>query len=254
MKGAMRKLFLVEFRRQWSLAAYFVPVALGALSFLMAIAASRMQPTYNVAQQAVSMCLTFVLPLAAVIFSVGCVSNDVKDGWLRTLLIRPITRHQYLAIKLAALYSSVVINIIVAGILPNVITALFIAKTPVQVDLVQVLYLHGLMLLQGFLYVVILSVLSCWLPGVFNAVVLGLWSMTSSMLSAYIEHVHWMDKWLVVFKDYFFPSGFWDSIDVVMARTGTPVTELAWGLGALMVFLSLAFWSISVIQVDKGSD
>ena len=213
-----------------------------------------MQPMYNVSQQAMMLCLTFVLPLAASMFSVGSVSNDIKDGWLRTLLIRPITRSQYLAIKLGAVYTSVVIVIILAGILPNAITALFFAKTPVQFDLAQVVWLHVLVFLQGFLYVVILLVLSCWLPGVFNAIVLGLWAMTASLLSSYIEHVYWMDKWLVILKDYFFPSGFWNSIDAVMARTGTPVMELAWGFGALLLFLAVAFWSISVIQVDKGSE
>jgi ABC-type transport system involved in multi-copper enzyme maturation permease subunit len=250
----MRKLFLVEFRRQWTIAAYFVPVALAALSFLMAIGSSRMQPAYDVAQQAISLILNFVLPLSAVIFCVGTISNDVKDGWLRTLLIRPITRQQYLVVKLAAVYSSVVITIIVAGILPNAITAAFITRTAVQFDLAQVVYLHMLMLLQGLLYVVILLFLSCWLPGAFNVIGLALWAILAASLGSYIQYVHWMDKWLVVLKDYFFPSGFWDSVDVVMARTGMPVTEVAWGFGALAAFLALAFWSISVIQVDKGSE
>lgn len=250
----MRKLFLLELRRQWPFAAYFVPMALAALSFLMAIATSRMQPTYNVAQQTMMVCLNFVLPVAAAIFSVGSVNIDVKDGWLRTLLIRPISRQQYLVVKLAAVYCSLVITIFVAGIIPNVATAAFIAKTPVQFDLAQMVYIHVLMLLQGFLYVVILLFLSCWLPGVFNVIVLGLWSITAALLNSYIEHVHWMDKWLVVLKDYFFPSGFWDSMNAIMGKMGTPITELAWGFGALAIFLALAFWSISVIQVDKGSE
>jgi len=254
MTGGLRKLFLVEFRRQWSIAAYFVPVALAALSFLMAIATGRMQQQYDVAQQAMALCLNFVLPLAASILTVGAVSNDVKEGWLRTLLIRPISRQEYLVVKLTAVYCSLVITIIVAGILPNAVTAAFFVKTPVQFDLVRVLYIHALIFLQGLLYVVMLLFLSCWLPGVFNIVALGLWAVLASSISAYIQYVHWMDKWLVILKDYFFPSGFWDSIDAIMTRTGTPVTEVAWGFGALAVFLALAFWSISVIQVDKGSE
>jgi hypothetical protein len=63
-----------------------------------------------------------------------------------------------------------------------------------------------------------------------------------------------MDKWLVILKDYLFPSGFWNSIDAIMGKTGTPFAELAWGFGALAIFLALAFWSIAVIQVDKGSE
>jgi ABC-type transport system involved in multi-copper enzyme maturation permease subunit len=254
MKGALRKLYLVELRRQWTLAAYFVPVALAGLSFLMSIAATRMQREYNFTQQAISLCLTFVLPLASAIFAVGSVSSDVKDGWLRTLLIRPITRQQYLAVKLAAVYSSFVITLFVAGVLPNIITAAFFAKVPVRFELMQTVYVHGLILLQGFLYVVILLFFSCWLPGVFNVIVFGLWAILAASLTSYIQYVHWMDKWLVILKDYFFPSGFWDAIDWIVGRAGIPVSELAWGFGALAIFLALAFWSITAIQVDKGSE
>jgi ABC-type transport system involved in multi-copper enzyme maturation permease subunit len=254
VKGANRKLFLIELRRQWPIAAYFVPVMLGSLSLLMSFATGRMQREYNVAQQAITLNLNFVLPLASAIFAIGTVSNDVKDGWLRTLLIRPITRQQYLVVKLAAVYCSVVITVIVAGILPNLAFAAFFSKTPVQFDLATVLYIHALLFLQGFLYVVILLFLSCWLPGVFNVIALTFWAILATSISSYIQFVHWMDKWLVILKDYLFPSGFWDSIDVIMARTGTPVSELAWGFGALAMLLALAFWSISVIQVDKGSE
>lgn len=254
MKGALRKLFLIELRRQWSIAAYFVPVALAALSFVMAIGTGKMQSQYNVAQQAIMLGLNLVLPLAAAIFAIGSVSNDVKDGWLRTLLIRPITRYQYLAVKLAAVYCSVVLTLTFGAILPNAITAAFIVKTPVQFDLATVLSVHALMLCQGFLYVVILFVLSCWLPGAFNVIALGLWAILASLINSYIQYAHWMDKWLVLLKDYSFPSGFWDSIDAIMAKTGMPVAELAWGVGALSMFLALAFWSIAIIQVDKSSE
>ena len=220
----------------------------------MSFATVRMQQQYNVTQQAILLNLNFVLPLASAIFAIGSVSNDVKDGWLRTLLIRPITRQQYLMVKLASIYCSLVITIIFAGILPNAAFAVFFSKTPVQFELPLVLYVHLLILLQGFLYVVMMLLLSCWLPGVFNVVVLGLWAILAASFASYIQHVHWMDKWLVVLKDYLFPSGFWDSIDVIMARTGTPITELVWGFGALALFLALAFWSISVIQVDTGSE
>jgi ABC-type transport system involved in multi-copper enzyme maturation permease subunit len=254
MKHALRRLFLIELRRLWPIAAWFVPVMLAALSFVMSLSIARIQREYDVTQHAMDANLFFVLPLGAAIFAIGSVSNDVRDGWLRTLLIRPITRQQYMVVKLAAVYSSLVITIIVAGVLPNVVIASFFAKTPIQFDLARVLYIHALILMQGFLYVVILVFLSCWVPGVFNVIVLGLWAMMASMISAYIQHVYWMEKWLIVLKDYFFPSGFWDSIDMVMTNTGVPMTELAWGFGALAMFLALAFWSISAIQIDKGSE
>lgn len=250
----IRKLFLLEMKRLWPIAAYFVPLMLSGLSVLMTFATGRMQRQYNVAQQAIMLNLTFVLPLASAIFAIGPVSNDVKDGWLRTLLIRPITRQSYMAVKLAAVYCSIVITIVVAGILPNVVYAVFFSKTAVQFDLAKVLSIHALILLQGFLYVVILLFFSCWLPGVFNVIMLAFWAILASSVSSYVQYAHWMDKWLVILKEYLFPSGFWEAIDVVMAGTGTPVGELCWGFGALAIFLALAFWSISLIQVDKGSE
>jgi ABC-type transport system involved in multi-copper enzyme maturation permease subunit len=254
VKAAMRKLFLVELRRQWPLSAIFVPVLLAPLSLLIAFLSNRPQQPYDVARQAIMLNLNIVLPLASAIFAIASVSNDVKDGWLRTLLIRPITRQQYMVVKLSAVYCSVVVTIIVAGVLPNAAFAVFFSKTPVIFDPVQVLYIHLLILLQGFLYVVILLLLSCWVPGAFNVVLFALWAILASMLGSYIQYLHWVDKWLVILKDYLFPSGFWNSIDVVMGKTGIPFGELAWGFGTLAMFLALTFWSISVIQVDKGSE
>ena len=254
MTGGLRKLFLTELRRQWTIAACFIPVGLAVLTTFMLFVTLHFQKNFDVARQAVQMNLTLVVPLAACLFTIGAVSVDVKEGWLRTLLIRPVSRQQYLLVKLAALYCSVVITVIVAGVVPNFVVAAFFVKVPVQFDLGAVLAVHVLLLLQAALLVSILVFFSCWLPGVSNVAVLAMWAMISSIVGDYIQMVHWMDKWLVTLKDYFFPSGFSDALNAVTSKMGTPVAEISWGIAALAFTLAAAFWSITKIQVDKSSE
>jgi hypothetical protein len=125
-------------------------------------------------------------------------------------------------------------------------------KGEVQFDLVRVLSVHVLFLLQALLYLAILTFISCWLPGVFNIVMLTIWGLIAASAGALIGVMYWSDKWLTILKDYFFPSGFSDAIDVTMGGMGIPTSELAWGFGALAIFLALAFWSVTMIQVDKS--
>jgi ABC-type transport system involved in multi-copper enzyme maturation permease subunit len=254
VKGALSKLYLIELRRQWTVAAVFVPVGLMFLSAVILFTSAKFSKTYDVARFAASVNISLVVPLAAALFGVASVAADVKDGWLRTLLIRPVSRQNYLLIKMAAVYTSVVITIVIAGIVPNVIISTFFVKGEVQFDLGRVLAVHGVLLLQAMLIVSILTLFSCWLPGVFNVVLLAFWAICASSVSGYIQAFHAMDKWLAILKDFLFPVGFSKSVDAINAGMNTPIAELAWGFGALGLILALTFWSITKIQVDKGSE
>jgi ABC-type transport system involved in multi-copper enzyme maturation permease subunit len=254
VKGPLSKLYLIELRRLWTVAAVFVPLGLMLLSALMFFTSGKFSKTYDVARFAASINISSVVPLAASLFGVAMVAADVKDGWLRTLLIRPVSRQSYLLIKMAAVYTSVVFTIVVAGIIPNVVVSSFFVKGAVVFDLGRVLAVHGVFLLQAALIVSILALFSCWLPGVFNVVMLAFWAICASAISGYIQAFHAMDKWLTILKDFLFPDGFSKSVDAINAGMGTPVAELAWGFGALGIILALAFWSVTKIQVDKGSE
>jgi ABC-type uncharacterized transport system permease subunit len=254
VKGPLSKLYLIELRRQWTVAAVFVPLGLMLLSTLMFFTSGKFSKMYDVARFAASINMTLVVPLAASLFGVAMIAADVKDGWLRTLLIRPVSRQSYLLIKMAAVYTSVVFTILVAGIVPNIIVTNFFVKGEVVFDLGRVLAVHGIFLLQAALIVSILALLSCWMPGVFNVVVLAFWAICASAISSYIQAFHAMDKWLSIIKDFLFPDGFSKSVGAINGGMNTPITELAWGFGALGVILALAFWSITKIQVDKGSE
>ncbi len=254
MKGSFWKLYLIELRRLWSVAAVFIPLGLMLLSSIILFTSAKFSKTYDVAQFAASVNVTLVVPFAAALFGVAVVAADVKDGWLRTLLIRPVSRQNYILIKLAAVYTSVIITIVVAGVIPNVVVTNFVAHSEVHFDLGRVLAVHGIFLLQALLVVSLLALFSCWMPGVFNVVLLAFWSIVASVISDYIQALHAMDKWLMILKDFLFPRGFSKSVDAINAGMGMPLAELAWGFGALGVVLALMFWSITKIQVDKGSE
>ena len=254
MKGALSKLYLVELRRLWTVAAVFIPLGLMLLSAVILFTSAKFSKVYDVARFAANVNMSLVVPLAAALFGVAMVAADVKDGWLRTLLIRPISRQTYLLIKMAAVYTSVVFTIVIAGIIPNIIISNFFVKGEVVFDLGRVLAVHGVFLLQAMLIVSILTLLSCWMPGVFNVVFIAFWSICASAISGYIQAFHAMDKWLSILKDFLFPDGFSKSVDAINGGMGAPLADLAWGFGALGLILALTFWSITKIQVDKGSE
>jgi len=254
MKGALSKLYLVELRRLWTVAAVFIPLGLMLLSAVILFTSAKFSKVYDVARFAANVNMSLVVPLAAALFGVAMVAADVKDGWLRTLLIRPISRQTYLLIKMAAVYTSVVFTIVIAGIIPNVIISNFFVKGEVVFDLGRVLAVHGVFLLQAMLIISILTLFSCWIPGVFNVVLIAFWSICVSAISGYIQAFHAMDKWLTILKDFLFPGGFSKSVDAINGGMGAPLADLAWGFGALGIILALTFWSITKIQVDKGSE
>jgi len=254
VKGALSKLYLIELRRLWTVAAVFIPLGLMLLSAVILFTSAKFSKVYDVARFAANVNISLVVPLAAALFGVAMVAADVKDGWLRTLLIRPISRQTYLLIKMAAVYTSVVFTIVIAGIIPNIIISNFFVKGEVVFDLGRVLAVHGVFLLQAMLIVSMLTLFSCWMPGVFNVVLIAFWSICASAISGYIQAFHAMDKWLTILKDFLFPDGFSKSVDAISGGMGAPLADLAWGFGALGIILALAFWSITKIQVDKGSE
>jgi ABC-type transport system involved in multi-copper enzyme maturation permease subunit len=254
VKGALSKLYMIELRRQWTVAAVFVPLGLMLLSAVILFTSAKFSKVYDVARFAANVNSSLVVPLAAALFSVAMVAADVKDGWLRTLLIRPVSRQNYLLIKMAAVYTSVVFTIVVAGVLPNVIISNFFFNGEVQFDLGRVLAVHGVFLLQAMLIVSILALFSCWMPGVFNVVLIAFWSICASAVSGYVQAFHATDKWLTILKDFLFPDGFSKAVDAINGGMRVPLGELAWGFGALGLILALTFWSITKIQVDKGSE
>lgn len=252
--GPLKMLYLVELRRQWTVAAAFVPLGLLLLSVVTLVISAKFSKTYDVVRMAISVNNSMVVPLATVLFAVAMVAADVKEGWLRTLLIRPISRQHYLLVKMAAVSTSILITILIAGVLPNIVIPAFFFKGEVHFDFVRALAVHVIFLLEALQILSILAFLSCWLPGVFNVVLLAFWAMSAGIISGFLGKFYWSERWALILKECLYPPGFSSTVESVAGGLSLPYADLAWGLGATGIILALAFWSVTKIQVDKGSD
>ncbi|MEK6755006.1 MAG: ABC transporter permease [Bacteroidota bacterium] len=252
MRQKLSKLFWAEFRRQWTLTTLFVPLLFMVIGGLITFMPSRFDKVFDVSRK-LSELFSFLVPISSFVFCVGGVANDVKDGWLRTLLIRPLQRQQYLAVKMAVVFCSIWITVLFAGGLP------FAGKTvltplPIEFDFLQTLALLGALVGVSVTYIAILSFLSCWVPGILNVVVLMVWGMLNSAAHYYVVTKLWDVQWAVLAEEFIFPSGMFEAVEAIARRTHTPYGEMLWGLSAIALFLALAFWSITRIQVDKTTE
>lgn len=245
-------LLWTEFRRQWTITALIIPVFFLAISSLVVFIPTPNLMEFNVADKAFQI-LNSLLAIASAFFCVGLVQNDVKDGWLRTLLVRAIRREEYLLAKSLSALASIWATMVLSVGLPMIV-GLVLTKLPVTFEFGQVFGLFALFVCVSLLHVSILTFFSCWLPGVVNVVALMAWYTVSTLLHAYATFILWDSPWAAYADQFLFPSGFFDAVDAVHNSTHTPYTEVLWGMAALAFFSSLAFWSINRIQVDKGSE
>jgi len=253
MNPVFQKLLVVEIRRQWTIIALIVPLLFLVISSLIILLPVRFTAqNFDVADK-LFQSMSFLVPVISAFFCVGIVSNDVKDGWLRTLLVRAITRQHYVSVKMISALCSIWVTVIFASALPLTIGAL-ISKVSVIFDVGEVLSLYALYLGASLTYISILTFISCWLPGVFNLAILIVWGILASAAQYYVGFALWDSSWAVFVEQFIFPSGFFDAISAVRQQTHTPYSEILWGCAGLGFFLSLTFWSITRIQVDQGSE
>ena len=204
----------------------------------------------EITQLLVQFHLTFFLPLVVAVFAVGLISNDVRSGWFRTLLMRPVTRPGYLFVKMAVALVSVWVTLLIGVSLP--LWAIALLKAPqLECTVGQVLAAYAALVAQSALLIVILTFLSCWLHGVLNIVFLLLWSMAVSIGDTVVNIQFWDSKWLSILVEYLFPSGFYNAATAISSRTHVPYAELLWGIAALAGFAALAVWSINRIEVER---
>ena len=253
MKEQLKRLFVFEFRRQWNFLFLIVTVALGLIVYMLTVQSSRWTSTFDINRQTTQSYLGIAIPILTGFLSSGMVAFDVKDGWLRTLLIRPVPRHHYLLARMTSVLSISLIASFIACTIPVGLASYFAGK-PIDWDLVRLAEIYVMLLGQSILLVAILAFLSCWLPGIFNVVILFLWFLMAVLLDSYATRFFWDNKWVTLAKDYLFPSGFTNSALSIVNEFPFPWTDFLWGLGAATAFLALAFWSINRIEVDSTSE
>ena len=229
-----------------------IPFLFLVIGSLMVFLPGPFTRTFNVGEKLFQLML-FLVPVASLFFCVGLVSNDVQDGWLRTLLVRAIRREEYLLAKSLSALTSIWATVLFAATLPLII-GLIVTKMPIEFQVGQVLALYALFFGVSLLYVSILAFFSCWLPGMINVVALMGWWIIAGALEAYVTFFLWDASWAVFTEQFLFPGGFFEAAQAVRTQTHTPYTEVLWGITGLALFSSLSFWSVNRIQVDKSTE
>jgi ABC-type transport system involved in multi-copper enzyme maturation permease subunit len=253
MTPLLNRLFVAEFKRQWSVLVLFIPVLLGVVSYLIAFSGGRWPKTFDINRQSCIVIFTFVIPVLTSFFSAGLVAVDIKDGWLRTLLIRPVQRQQYLLVRMSSAFAMTWIAVILAGTIPIEIAA-YVLDKPVDRDWLRLLELYLIFMGESVLLIGILAYFSCLLPNVLNVVVLFLWFMLAAMLENEVTALYWNNKWITIAKEYLFPGGFYIAAKSIVDKGLFAWNDLLWGFASATAFLALAFWTINYSEVDKSSE
>lgn len=252
MSLGFKRLVLAELRRQWNLTTI---VVLGVLALIAS--AISMAPLFRTkvidATNLFMQVFGFLVPVATAVLSTGIIANDVRDGWLRTLLIRPITRQAYFLAKLLSTFCAVWAAILVTGGIPFLVR-LYTTNLPVEFAFWKLAAALVLMFGQSLTYLAILALFSCWLPGLVNVALFAAWGMLAQYLTFVVRMKYWDAAWAEILKDYFFPSGFTDAIEAVILYGFSPYASLLWGLAELTGFFALGLWSVNKIQIDKTAE
>jgi hypothetical protein len=253
MTGSLLALYRIELRRLLTPVMIALPFLLLVLSSVIVLLFTQHRSVVDLPRLIIELvgnvCIVFGVPIAAV----GMVAADLKDHWLRTLLMRPVARAEYLLARILAVYTLVAVIILIAGILPTFILPVFLNK-PIIWMWSRSLPTLGFLFGHAFLILMLLTLLSCWLPGVANVMLLAGWAMTSALLGGYVRSQFWDVGPIVVATEFFFPSGFLDAAMMAQQHTGDPLSSALWGVASTVAVMSLSFWSVNRVQLDGGSE
>jgi len=256
MTGISLKLLVLEFRKMWNLSVIiissilllisllvnFIPLIVGAYSIEGPI------KSYDI-QTALSQGFTILVPLLSLIFGAGIISNDIKNHWIRTVLSRPITRADFLLTKIISTSLTIFILMLIIGTLPVVILSI-IAPVNTNFDFLKFIGTHALFLGEAITYITICSLISCWLPGFTNIIILIVWMLSNSILSMVVNNYFWDSSIAMLIADFYFPGGFQEAAESLVSGASFPLEKLLWGFSSLFGFIALALFNF--IQIDKG--
>jgi ABC-type transport system involved in multi-copper enzyme maturation permease subunit len=217
----------------------------------LAIVVSKTGPQVSYLTFLNQVTLGFLLPFGIAALAGGMLAVDVKEYWTRTMLLRPVTREQYLVARILAVFTGYLACVLVAGLFPPPVAAL-IADKPLVGSFWQITGFVILSSMQGLLLIVLATMFSCWLPGIFNLVILALWAMSSQMVGGYLGRRYWDDGLMTSLKEFTFPSGFMDAAADLGAGVLIPWSGIAWGCAALAAFSGVTIWAFNRLNVEAS--
>jgi hypothetical protein len=172
---------------------------------------------------------------------------------LRTLLIRPVTRQQYVLTKISVVITVALATLVITILLPIVYFTL-LAESKIIFDASSTVTFLMFKSCEVVLYIVISTGISCWISGAFNSLALYIWFGSSQLMEMLISKKYWDIPWLMTLKDFMSPSGFQDALNYSKLGLGFPVEYILWGIASVAFFAALMLISINRIQIDTGSE
>lgn len=245
-------LIRIEFRRVFTVTVWILVGLLTLMNGLIAFLISRMGETVSalqVSESSLSTLLNFGIPILAV----GIIANDLKDHWLRSLLVRPATRTGYLFARLLAVYAVYAMMVFISIWPMTFLIGLTLGKD-IEWSSPILLQLTGLSMSHGLLVLMLATLFSVWLPGISNIVVLALWALAGVTAGDMIGSMYWDSAFISTAVTFIFPSGFLDAIDAVKGEREGVLAGVLWGLAALSMSTALTMWSLNRKTIDTGSE
>lgn len=197
--------------------------------------------------------LGLVSTFAVLLFSAGIVGGDIKSGWMRTVLIRSVTRQQYVLTKLAVVGTATLLALLLTVAI-QVVYFSAIAPQKIAFDAAATMTFFLFTSCQTILLIIISTFVSCWITGAFNSLVVYIWLLAAGILEKFIGRTYWNVSWLMTAKDFLFPSGFQDALTTVKLGAAFPTADILWGATSVAFFLSLTLFSINKVQVDVSTE
>ncbi|HAV24529.1 MAG: hypothetical protein A2X67_14710 [Ignavibacteria bacterium GWA2_55_11] len=253
MSGRFLTLMRMELRRLMTPVGIAMPIFMLALTGLFAVLEARSAKNVDATRLLSNLISGFTLPFIAPLLGGGMVAWDVKDHWLRTLLMRPMTRTEYLMSRILALYFLTALSVVVITVIA-IVAAGAIAEKEIAWNLGRFLPMLLFLLCHGYMIVLLMALLSCWTPGIFNVAMLIFWAIASASVGALVGSFKWDSAILTVGRDFLFPSGFLDAVETMSREGGDIWPHLAWGIASAFGFTGVTIWSINRMNVEGGTE
>jgi ABC-type transport system involved in multi-copper enzyme maturation permease subunit len=250
----------VDFVRIWSLGKIITAISLGVVACILSALPALMgwitenERLYMPFSDYIIQIWKVIVPFAALFFTSGIISNDIKNHWLRSLLVHGVTRQDVIISKILSSLISVFIMMIILGVFPLITFSLSLGLG-LNIKFVNLLLVTISWLLEAGMFIAMATWLSCFMQGFMNIFLLAGWMFLDNVIMKGLLSL-WLNNTFsgTLIVDFFFPSGFSEAANIASSSGTFPFEYIFWGLSALSFFISLSLYHFNKLTLDVNSD
>ena len=195
-----------------------------------------------------------IVPFAALFFTAGIISNEVKSHWLRTVMTHAVTRQDLLISKILSSTASVFVVMLLIGVIPLLVFGIT-TGAEFTGGILSIIQVFIYFILESALFVSIAIWLSCFMNGFLNIFFLAGWMFLDNVVIKGILSM-WLSSSVTgnIITEFFFPSGFSEAAIVAGGSGVFPTEFLLWGFAALTFFITAGLFHINYVKIDVNTD